>query len=56
VCLNSEALGCVDVVVPFDERTPEVVKPRLRPEAVPLTTWGGQAVVLPFWKAARPRS
>ena len=58
-----EALGCVDVVVPFDERTPEVVLRRLRPdvfakggdyaladlpEAALLATWGGQAVVLPY--------
>jgi D-beta-D-heptose 7-phosphate kinase/D-beta-D-heptose 1-phosphate adenosyltransferase len=58
-----EALGCVDVVVPFDERTPEAVLDRLRPdvfakggdyaltdlpEADLLATWGGQAVVLPY--------
>jgi len=58
-----EALGCVDVVVPFDERTPEGVLRRLRPdvfakggdyaltdlpEAALLGTWGGQAVVLPY--------
>jgi rfaE bifunctional protein nucleotidyltransferase chain/domain/rfaE bifunctional protein kinase chain/domain len=58
-----EALGCVDAVVPFDERTPEAVLQRLRPdvfakggdyaladlpEAALLTTWGGQAVVLPY--------
>ena len=58
-----EALGCVDVVVPFDERTPEAVLQRLRPdvfakggdyaladlpEAELLATWGGQAVVLPY--------
>jgi D-beta-D-heptose 7-phosphate kinase / D-beta-D-heptose 1-phosphate adenosyltransferase len=58
-----EALGCVDAVVPFDERTPEAVLQRLRPdvfakggdyaladlpEAVLLATWGGQAVVLPY--------
>jgi D-beta-D-heptose 7-phosphate kinase / D-beta-D-heptose 1-phosphate adenosyltransferase len=58
-----EALGCVDVVVPFDERTPEAVLHRLRPdvfakggdyaltdlpEAALLATWGGQAVVLPY--------
>jgi D-beta-D-heptose 7-phosphate kinase/D-beta-D-heptose 1-phosphate adenosyltransferase len=58
-----EALGCVDVVVPFDERTPEAVLQRLRPdvfakggdyaladlpEAALLSTWGGQAVVLPY--------
>jgi D-beta-D-heptose 7-phosphate kinase / D-beta-D-heptose 1-phosphate adenosyltransferase len=58
-----EALGCVDVVVPFDERTPEAVLRRLRPdvfakggdyaltdlpEAALLSTWGGQAVVLPY--------
>ena len=58
-----EALGCVDVVVPFDERTPEAVLARLRPdvfakggdyaltdlpEADLLASWGGQAVVLPY--------
>jgi D-beta-D-heptose 7-phosphate kinase / D-beta-D-heptose 1-phosphate adenosyltransferase len=58
-----EALGCVDVVVPFDERTPEAVLARLRPdvfakggdyaltdlpEAALLASWGGQAVVLPY--------
>jgi D-beta-D-heptose 7-phosphate kinase / D-beta-D-heptose 1-phosphate adenosyltransferase len=58
-----EALGCVDAVVPFDERTPEAVLRRLRPdvfakggdyaladlpEAALLATWGGQAVVLPY--------
>lgn len=58
-----EALGCVDVVVPFDERTPEAVLDHLRPdvfakggdyaltglpEANLLATWGGQAVVLPY--------
>jgi D-beta-D-heptose 7-phosphate kinase/D-beta-D-heptose 1-phosphate adenosyltransferase len=58
-----EALGCVDAVVPFDERTPEAVLSRLRPdvfakggdyaltdlpEAALLATWGGQAVVLPY--------
>jgi rfaE bifunctional protein nucleotidyltransferase chain/domain len=58
-----EALGCVDAVVPFDERTPEAVLQRLRPdvfakggdyaladlpEAALLATWGGQAVVLPY--------
>jgi D-beta-D-heptose 7-phosphate kinase / D-beta-D-heptose 1-phosphate adenosyltransferase len=58
-----EALGCVDAVVPFDERTPEAVLERLRPdvfakggdyaladlpEAALLATWGGQAVVLPY--------
>jgi D-beta-D-heptose 7-phosphate kinase / D-beta-D-heptose 1-phosphate adenosyltransferase len=58
-----EALGCVDVVVPFDERTPEAVLQRLRPdvfakggdyaladlpEAALLSSWGGQAVVLPY--------
>jgi D-beta-D-heptose 7-phosphate kinase / D-beta-D-heptose 1-phosphate adenosyltransferase len=58
-----EALGCVDVVVPFDERTPEAVLRRLRPdvfakggdyaltdlpEAPLLASWGGQAVVLPY--------
>jgi D-beta-D-heptose 7-phosphate kinase/D-beta-D-heptose 1-phosphate adenosyltransferase len=58
-----EALDCVDVVVPFDERTPEAVLARLRPdvfakggdytlagipEAAVLATWGGQAVILPY--------
>jgi rfaE bifunctional protein nucleotidyltransferase chain/domain/rfaE bifunctional protein kinase chain/domain len=58
-----EALGCVDAVVPFDERTPEAVLRRLRPdvfakggdyaladlpEAALLASWGGQAVVLPY--------
>jgi D-beta-D-heptose 7-phosphate kinase / D-beta-D-heptose 1-phosphate adenosyltransferase len=58
-----EALGCVDAVVPFDERTPEAVLQRLRPdvfakggdyaladlpEAALLAGWGGQAVVLPY--------
>jgi D-beta-D-heptose 7-phosphate kinase / D-beta-D-heptose 1-phosphate adenosyltransferase len=58
-----EALGCVDAVVAFDERTPEAVLRRLRPdvfakggdyaladlpEAALLATWGGQAVVLPY--------
>jgi len=58
-----EALGCVDAVVPFDERTPEAALERLRPdvfakggdyaladlpEAALLATWGGQAVVLPY--------
>jgi D-beta-D-heptose 7-phosphate kinase / D-beta-D-heptose 1-phosphate adenosyltransferase len=58
-----EALGCVDGVVPFGERTPEAVLERLRPdvfakggdyaltglpEAALLATWGGQAVVLPY--------
>jgi D-beta-D-heptose 7-phosphate kinase/D-beta-D-heptose 1-phosphate adenosyltransferase len=58
-----EALGCVDAVVPFDERTPEAVLERLRPdvfakggdyalaelpEAALLGSWGGQAVVLPY--------
>jgi D-beta-D-heptose 7-phosphate kinase / D-beta-D-heptose 1-phosphate adenosyltransferase len=58
-----EALGCVDAVVPFDERTPEAVLQRLRPdvfakggdyaladlpEAAQLASWGGQAVVLPY--------
>ena len=58
-----EALGCVDAVVPFDERTPEAVLERLRPdvfakggdyalaelpEAALLDSWGGQAVVLPY--------
>jgi D-beta-D-heptose 7-phosphate kinase / D-beta-D-heptose 1-phosphate adenosyltransferase len=58
-----EALDCVDVVVPFPERTPEAVLARLRPdvfakggdytiagipEAAVLATWGGQAVILPY--------
>jgi D-beta-D-heptose 7-phosphate kinase/D-beta-D-heptose 1-phosphate adenosyltransferase len=58
-----EALGCVDAVVPFDERTPEAVLRRLRPdvfakggdyaladlpESALLASWGGQAVVLPY--------
>jgi D-beta-D-heptose 7-phosphate kinase / D-beta-D-heptose 1-phosphate adenosyltransferase len=58
-----EALDCVDAVVPFDQRTPEVVLRRLRPdvfakggdyaladlpEAGLLASWGGQAVVLPY--------
>jgi D-beta-D-heptose 7-phosphate kinase / D-beta-D-heptose 1-phosphate adenosyltransferase len=58
-----EALGCVDVVVPFDERTPEAVLGRLRPdvfakggdyalaelpETAQLESWGGQAVILPY--------
>jgi D-beta-D-heptose 7-phosphate kinase / D-beta-D-heptose 1-phosphate adenosyltransferase len=58
-----EALDCVDVVVPFHERTPEALLARLRPdvfakggdytladlpEAATLTAWGGQAVVLPY--------
>jgi D-beta-D-heptose 7-phosphate kinase / D-beta-D-heptose 1-phosphate adenosyltransferase len=58
-----EAIGCVDAVVPFDERTPEAVLERLRPdvfakggdyaladlpEAAVLAGWGGQAVVLPY--------
>jgi D-beta-D-heptose 7-phosphate kinase/D-beta-D-heptose 1-phosphate adenosyltransferase len=58
-----QALGCVDVVVPFDEPTPEAVLARLRPdvfakggdyaladlpEAALLGSWGGQAVVLPY--------
>jgi D-beta-D-heptose 7-phosphate kinase / D-beta-D-heptose 1-phosphate adenosyltransferase len=58
-----EALGCVDAVVPFGERTPEAVLRRLRPdvfakggdyaladlpEAALLASWGGQAVVLPY--------
>jgi rfaE bifunctional protein nucleotidyltransferase chain/domain len=58
-----EALDCVDVVVPFDERTPEALLARLRPdvfakggdytladlpEAATLAAWGGQAVVLPY--------
>jgi D-beta-D-heptose 7-phosphate kinase / D-beta-D-heptose 1-phosphate adenosyltransferase len=58
-----EALDCVDVVVPFEERTPEAVLARLRPdvfakggdytlagipEAAVLATWGGQAVILPY--------
>jgi rfaE bifunctional protein nucleotidyltransferase chain/domain len=57
------ALGCVDAVVVFEERTPEAVLDRLRPdvfakggdyalsdlpEAGLLASWGGQAVVLPY--------
>jgi rfaE bifunctional protein nucleotidyltransferase chain/domain len=57
------ALGCVDAVAVFDERTPEGVLERLRPdvfakggdyalaelpEARALAAWGGQAVVLPY--------
>jgi len=57
------ALGCVDAVVVFEERTPEAVLDRLRPdvfakggdyalsdlpEAALLASWGGQAVVLPY--------
>src|SRR4029453_10388609 len=64
-----EALGCVDVVVPFDERTPEAVLRRLRPdvfakggdyaltdlpEAALLGTWGGQAGVLPYLQGRSP--
>lgn len=58
-----EALECVDVVVVFDEDTPERVLSELRPdvwakggdyagvdlpEAPLLRSWGGQAVVLPY--------
>jgi rfaE bifunctional protein nucleotidyltransferase chain/domain/rfaE bifunctional protein kinase chain/domain len=58
-----EALDCVDVVVPFDERTPQALLARLRPdvfakggdytladlpETATLAAWGGQAVVLPY--------
>ena len=58
-----EALECVDVVVVFDEDTPETVLDRLRPdvwakggdyagvelpESRLLQSWGGQAVVLPY--------
>jgi D-beta-D-heptose 7-phosphate kinase/D-beta-D-heptose 1-phosphate adenosyltransferase len=57
------ALGCVDGLAVFDEDTPEAVLDRLRPdvwakgadyalghlpEAALLSTWGGQAVVLPY--------
>jgi D-beta-D-heptose 7-phosphate kinase/D-beta-D-heptose 1-phosphate adenosyltransferase len=57
------ALGCVDGLVIFDEDTPEAVLDKLRPdvwakgadyalghlpEAALLSTWGGQAVVLPY--------
>ena len=57
------ALGCVDAVTVFDEDTPVEILARLRPdvfakgadyavadlpEADVLSTWGGQAVVLPF--------
>ncbi|MBW3602646.1 MAG: D-glycero-beta-D-manno-heptose 1-phosphate adenylyltransferase [Actinobacteria bacterium] len=57
------ALGCVDAVAVFDEDTPEAVLSRLRPhvfakgadyslatlpEAPLLSSWGGQAVVLPY--------
>ena len=58
-----EALGCVDVVVLFDEDTPLAALERLRPdifakggdyaisdlpEAALLERWGGQAVILPY--------
>jgi D-beta-D-heptose 7-phosphate kinase/D-beta-D-heptose 1-phosphate adenosyltransferase len=57
------ALGCVDAVEIFDERTPEAALDRLRPdifakggdyalselpEAATVARWGGQAVVLPY--------
>ncbi len=57
------SLRCVDAVVVFDEDTPEAVLDRLRPdvwvkgadyavadlpEAALLSSWGGQAVVLPY--------
>jgi D-beta-D-heptose 7-phosphate kinase/D-beta-D-heptose 1-phosphate adenosyltransferase len=55
------ALGCVDVVVVFDEDTPVPLLRQLRPdvwvkggdysclpEAPVVETWGGQAVVLPY--------
>jgi rfaE bifunctional protein nucleotidyltransferase chain/domain len=57
------ALSCVDAVAVFDEDTPEAVLRRLRPdiwakggdyagtelpEASTLSSWGGQAVVLPY--------
>ena len=57
------ALGCVDGLIVFDEDTPEAVLDKLRPdvwakgadyalgnlpEAALLSTWGGQAVVLPY--------
>ena len=56
-------LTCVDAVVVFDEDTPEALLDRLRPdiwakggdymlsdlpEAALMTSWGGQAVVLPY--------
>jgi D-beta-D-heptose 7-phosphate kinase / D-beta-D-heptose 1-phosphate adenosyltransferase len=58
-----QALGCVDGLAVFDEDTPEAVLDRLRPdvwakgadyrlghlpEAALVSTWGGQAVVLPY--------
>jgi D-beta-D-heptose 7-phosphate kinase / D-beta-D-heptose 1-phosphate adenosyltransferase len=57
------ALGCVDGVVIFDEKTPEAVLERLRPhiwakgadyadrdlpEARVIAGWGGEVVLLPF--------
>jgi D-beta-D-heptose 7-phosphate kinase/D-beta-D-heptose 1-phosphate adenosyltransferase len=57
------ALGCVDGLIVFDDDTPEAVLDILRPdvfakggdyatgdlpEAALLSTWGGQAVVLPY--------
>jgi bifunctional ADP-heptose synthase (sugar kinase/adenylyltransferase) len=56
-------LSCVDAVAVFDEDTPEAVLRRLRPdiwakggdyagtelpEAGTLSSWGGQAVVVPY--------
>jgi D-sedoheptulose 7-phosphate isomerase len=58
-----ESLACVDAVVVFDERTPEAVLERLRPdiwakggdyeaselpEAKVLERWGGRVVILPY--------
>lgn len=58
-----QALGCVDGLIIFEEDTPEAVLDTLRPhvwakgadyalgnlpEAALLSTWGGQAVVLPY--------
>ena len=57
------ALGCVDAVVEFDERTPITALTRLQPdlfvkggdygadelpEQAVMSTWGGQCVVLPY--------
>jgi rfaE bifunctional protein nucleotidyltransferase chain/domain len=57
------ALGCVDAVVEFDERTPEAALARLQPdlfvkggdygaaelpEQTVMSRWGGQCVVLPY--------
>lgn len=58
-----QSLGCVDAVVTFEERTPETILSRLRPdvwvkggdydasqlpEAGLVASWGGQAVVVPY--------